>query len=69
MSYEWDEEINLLDLIGGGRLGTGVKKGWLIGGVEEQGKAEAGKAAIESARKDDSKEPKVRTFCIEWGGM
>jgi len=69
ISYEWDEEINLLDLIGGGRLGTGVKKGWLIGGVEEQGKAEARMTAIESAGKDDSKEPKVRTFCIEWGGM
>jgi len=53
---EWDEEINLLDVVGGGRLGTGVKKGWLIGGVE----------------KNDSKdadEERLRTFCIEWGGM
>ncbi|MCJ1252294.1 tRNA-splicing endonuclease subunit [Lignoscripta atroalba] len=35
MGADWDEEINLLDLVGGGRLGTGVKKGWLIGGTEE----------------------------------
>ncbi|KAM0797105.1 tRNA-splicing endonuclease subunit sen34 [Usnea florida] len=32
MSAGWDEEFDLLDLIGGGRLGTGVKKGWLVGG-------------------------------------
>ena len=32
MSANWNEEINLLDLVGGGRLGTGVKKGWLLGG-------------------------------------
>ncbi|KIV99561.1 tRNA-intron endonuclease, variant [Verruconis gallopava] len=32
-SYEWDEEIDLLDIVGGGRLGTGVKKGYMIGGA------------------------------------
>jgi tRNA-splicing endonuclease subunit Sen34 len=51
-AYEFDEEIPLLDLIGGGRLGTAVKKGFLIGGEAE---AESGR--------------KMRTFCIEWGGM
>ncbi|MCJ1283342.1 tRNA-splicing endonuclease subunit [Xylographa opegraphella] len=35
VSVDWDEEINLLDLVGGGRLGTGVKKGWLIGGPDK----------------------------------
>ncbi len=34
MGLDWEEEFDLLDLIGGGRLGTGVKKGWLIGGLE-----------------------------------
>jgi tRNA-splicing endonuclease subunit Sen34 len=29
----WDEEINLMDIVGGGRLGTGVKKGFLLGGA------------------------------------
>ncbi len=48
---QWDEEIALLDLVGGGRLGTGVKKGFLIGGVQKE------------------HDGKVRTFCIEWGGM
>jgi tRNA-splicing endonuclease subunit Sen34 len=57
---QWDDEIDLLDLVGGGRLGTGVKKGYLIGGVEE----EDGLGADGSTR-----ERKVRTFCIEWGGM
>ncbi|KAI9683581.1 MAG: tRNA-splicing endonuclease subunit [Trizodia sp. TS-e1964] len=53
VGLEWEEEISLLDIVGGGRLGTGVKKGFLLGG-EEDGKGEDGK---------------VRAFCIEWGGM
>ena len=58
-SYDWDEEINLLDLIGGGRLGTGVKKGWLIGGPVAQ----------ENSSAQEGEDSQVRTFCIEWGGM
>jgi tRNA-splicing endonuclease subunit Sen34 len=54
-AYEFDEEIPLLDLIGGGRLGTAVKKGFLIGGEDLDAEAESGR--------------KMRTFCIEWGGM
>jgi len=54
MGYGWDEEIPLLDLVGGGRLGTGVKKAFLIGGEGIHSKSENGD---------------VRTFCIEWGGM
>ncbi|MCJ1362611.1 tRNA-splicing endonuclease subunit [Acarospora aff. strigata] len=57
---QWDEELDLLDLVGGGRLGTGVKKGFLIGGVERQG---------EHRTDELIKEGRVRTFCIEWGGM
>lgn len=33
-SYGWDEPIALLDLVGTGRLATGVKKGLLIGGKD-----------------------------------
>ena len=50
----WDQEFDLLDIVGGGRLGTGVKKGFLIGGNEW---------------KDVPGESEVRSFCIEWGGM
>ena len=59
MSYEWEEEIDLLDLVGGGRLGTGVKKGWLLGGPQE----------MEENEGDGVNKDSVRTFCIEWGGM
>lgn len=34
---KWDEEINLIDIVGGGRLGTGVKKGYLLGGTNPDG--------------------------------
>jgi len=34
---EWDGEIDLMDIVGGGRLGTGVKKGFLLGGADPTG--------------------------------
>jgi tRNA-splicing endonuclease subunit Sen34 len=62
---DWNEEFDLLDLVGGGRLGTGVKKSYLFGGEDpsvkeaernsEQGKQEF----VES----------VRAFSLEWAGM
>ncbi|TGO89625.1 hypothetical protein BPOR_0100g00070 [Botrytis porri] len=55
--YEWDEDIRLLDIVGGGRLGTGVKKGFLIGGESPEQKLV------------EEENDGVRTFCIEWGGM
>ncbi len=83
MSADWDDEIDLLDLVGGGRLGTGVKKGWLVGGVEREGKEGEGgdtkergdkgergdKRLEEGVEKGADEEGSVRTFCIEWGGM
>jgi tRNA-splicing endonuclease subunit Sen34 len=53
-SYQFDQDIPMLDVIGGGRLGTAVKKGFLIGG--------------EDIDTEDNTHC-VRTFCIEWGGM
>ena len=58
---DWDQEFDLLDLVGGGRLGTGVKKGFLIGGDSSDG-------SMADAREEDAGD-KVRSFCIEWGGM
>ncbi|KAE8350409.1 hypothetical protein BDV28DRAFT_139161 [Aspergillus coremiiformis] len=55
VSAEWDEELDLMEIIAGGRLGTGVKKGFLIGGAEKK---------EGSADKEN-----VRTFSIEWAGM
>ncbi|KAI9837599.1 MAG: hypothetical protein M1819_007250 [Sarea resinae] len=61
---KWDEDLDLQDIVGGGRLGTGVKKGYLIGGaVESKGKD------FQEADIDASSGRGVRTFCIEWGGM
>jgi len=54
VSKGWDEPIDLLDVLGGGRLGTRVKKGYLVGGVEP------------SSGQDDAK---VRIYCIEWVAM
>ena len=65
---DWDQEFDLQDLVGGGRLGTGVKKGYLIGGQVKAGSAVAdvnGQSAPQSEEEKDI----VRTFCIEWGGM
>ncbi|KAL6251998.1 tRNA-splicing endonuclease subunit [Rhinocladiella similis] len=36
-AFEWDKPIDLMDVVGGGRLGTGVKKGFLLGGANPTG--------------------------------
>ncbi|KAK6356546.1 tRNA-splicing endonuclease subunit, variant 3 [Orbilia javanica] len=57
-SLQWDEELSILDLVGGGRLGTGVKKAWMIAGLEQPD--------------TEAREPEghsVRTFCVEWAGF
>lgn len=60
-SFGWDEEITLLDLVSGGRLGTGVKKGFLIGGqASPEGTA---------GNPQDAGEDRVRTFTLEWAAM
>lgn len=73
MGHDWDEEIEILDLIGGGRLGTGVKKGWLIGGaVKNSDNSEKHDATSEDGQFEAGRKPEdfhVRTFCVEWGGM
>jgi tRNA-splicing endonuclease subunit Sen34 len=58
VSKEWNEPIDLIDIVGGGRLGTGVKKGYLLGGLEE----------VEEDNKQGGEKP-VRTFCFEWAAM
>jgi tRNA splicing endonuclease len=50
---DWDEEFDLLSLTAQGRLATGVKKSYLIGGEAES----------------DTKEEQCRAFCVEWAGM
>lgn len=61
-SYGWEEEITMLDLVGSGRLGTAVKKGYLLGGQKPpaDGEQQAGDL-VDGGR--------VRAFCIEWAGM
>jgi tRNA-splicing endonuclease subunit Sen34 len=49
----WDEKFDLLDIVGGGRLGTGTKKAYMVGG--ENPKA--------------PKEDNVRAFSVEWASM
>ncbi|GKT62160.1 tRNA intron endonuclease [Colletotrichum tofieldiae] len=53
-NYDGDENIPMLDIVGSGRLGTSVKKGFLFGG-EVPG--------------PDGSTKQVRTFCVEWAGM
>lgn len=60
-SFGWDEEITLLDLVSGGRLGTGVKKGFLIGGQAPPEEA--------AGNPQDAGDDRVRTFTLEWAAM
>ncbi|KAI1395355.1 SEN34 subunit of tRNA-splicing endonuclease [Hypoxylon fuscum] len=73
-SFGWDEEISMLDIVAGGRLGTNVKKGYLIGGAiaADDNRTMAyhkdGDAAAKE-RGDNPNAPKARAFCIEWAAM
>jgi tRNA-splicing endonuclease subunit Sen34 len=72
--YGWNEEINLLDLITGGRLGTNVKKAYLIGGEvppkDVNDKVKEGEKAPKAAGSSTSSVvPPVRAFSIEWAAM
>ncbi|KAK6515630.1 tRNA-splicing endonuclease subunit Sen34 [Arthrobotrys conoides] len=57
-SLQWDEELSILDLVGGGRLGTGVKKAWMMAGLKQR-----------DTEADEPEGHRVRTFCIEWAGF
>lgn len=60
VSYEWDQKMDLMDLVVGGRLGTGVKKGFLIGGAQK---------TIDEVDSEADRVDTVRTFSLEWAGM
>jgi len=77
--FGWDEEITMLDLVGGGRLATSVKKGYLFGGAvadkstvgdskDNQG-VPLGEHAERPEQRGGSVAPPVRAFCLEWAGM
>ncbi|GAB0138309.1 hypothetical protein EsDP_00006545 [Epichloe bromicola] len=53
--YYWDEQIPILDIVGGGRLATAVKKAFLIGGRDTTSETHG----------PDS----IRTYSIEWAAM
>lgn len=57
VSTGWEDKLDLMTIVAGGRLGTGVKKGFLIGGVDVNGESSG-----------DLSE-NVKTFSIEWAGM
>lgn len=54
-SYEWSHPVPLLDLVGNGRLGTAVKKGFLIGG--------------QAPDNNGNPNGQFRAFTIEWAAM
>jgi tRNA-splicing endonuclease subunit Sen34 len=60
VAKQWDEPIDLMDIVSGGRLGTGVKKAYMIGGAYPR-------------ENDDEKvtntQGKVKTYCFEWAAM
>lgn len=66
---EWNEEFSLIDIVGGGRLGTSVKKAYLIGGADPEKTDKIGGDSSAEPGLNDSKEENVRTFSIEWAGM
>ncbi|KAK9467052.1 tRNA intron endonuclease [Lipomyces arxii] len=52
---DYNEEFPLLDMVGSGRLGTSVKKAWMIGS--------------QVPTQEDASESEFEGFCIEWAGF
>ncbi|KAI0409502.1 tRNA intron endonuclease [Xylaria palmicola] len=74
--FGWDEEITMMDLVGGGRLATSVKKGYLFGGAVADGSSPGQAGDNNGVSRDEQPKvkggpvaPPVRTFCLEWAGM
>ncbi|KAK9366666.1 hypothetical protein V1509DRAFT_611418 [Lipomyces kononenkoae] len=68
----YDEEFSLLDLVGSGRLGTGVKKAWMIGAhlpPDQQDKTTA--LRLPGAKVGEGRESSDEfvSFCVEWAGF
>lgn len=69
----WDDEFELLDVVGGGRLATGTKKAYMIGGEDAdvvRKKRTDGEAAglfSDGSKEDGGRE--VRAFSIEWAAL
>lgn len=64
----WDEEFDLLDVVGGGRLGTGTKKAYMIGGEDPEGKVEVVDLFRTDVEDVKIKLP-VRAFSVEWAAI
>jgi tRNA-splicing endonuclease subunit Sen34 len=69
----WDDEFELLDIVGGGRLATGTKKAYMIGGedsdvVKTKEKAENGAGLFSDDTVEDERR-EVRAFSIEWAAL
>lgn len=54
-SIEFNNDINLIDIVSGGRLATGVKKIWLIGSEKDND--------------DDDDDNETVCFSVEWAGF
>lgn len=64
----WDEEFELLDVVGGGRLATGTKKAYMIGG-EDEDISRLKRDGKSNDREGNGDKRDVRAFSIEWAGM
>lgn len=65
-NYGWDEEIPLLDIVCSGRLGTNVKKSFLMTGhVPHDDESSRGSDPEPDGHGGNG----ARVFSIEWGGM
>jgi tRNA-splicing endonuclease subunit Sen34 len=63
-SYGWEEEITMLDLVASGRLGTAVKKGYMLAGQKPRVDNDAAGLSEDLVNGGE-----VRAFCMEWAGM
>lgn len=73
---DWDEPVPVMDIVGGGRLGTGVKKAWLVGAKRPaEVQTTTSRSRVENGNdggtQDDNEHDgdDMKCFTVEWAGI
>lgn len=75
IGYQWDQKFSVLDIVGGGRLGTAVKKCWAVGARKDKGSTSSSPdrnrtvAPANDEERREFEDSQYEIYTIEWAGF